>query len=70
MNTRVVPTADQIETFLKILNDPENQPVCVHCVGGRYRTGVMTAIYRMTHENWAADRAFQEMTTYKFGADS
>jgi protein tyrosine/serine phosphatase len=69
MNTRVVPTAEQIATFLKIVNDPENQPVYVHCVGGKHRTGVMTAIYRMTQENWAADRAFQEMKIYKFGAD-
>jgi protein tyrosine/serine phosphatase len=69
MNTRVVPTAEQIATFLKIVNDPDNQPVYVHCVGGRHRTGVMTAIYRMTQENWTADRAFQEMKTFKFGAD-
>jgi protein tyrosine/serine phosphatase len=69
MNTRVVPTLDQVTTFLKIVNDPENQPVYVHCVGGKHRTGVMTAIYRMTQENWTADRAFQEMKSYKFGAD-
>ena len=69
MNTRVVPTLDQVTTFLKIVNDPENQPVYVHCVGGRHRTGVMTAIYRMTQENWTPDRAFHEMKTYKFGAD-
>ena len=69
MNTRVVPTAEQIATFLKIVNDPESQPVYVHCVGGRHRTGVMTAIYRMTQESWTAARAFQEMKTYKFGAD-
>jgi protein tyrosine/serine phosphatase len=69
MNTRVVPTAEQIVTFLKIVNDPENQPVYVHCVGGKHRTGVMTAIYRMTRENWTPVRAFQEMKIYKFGAD-
>ena len=69
MNTRVVPTAEQIATFLKIVNDPENQPVYVHCVGGKHRTGVMTAIYRMTQENWTPARAFQEMKTYKFGSD-
>jgi protein tyrosine/serine phosphatase len=69
MNTRVVPTAEQIATFLKIVNDPANQPVYVHCVGGRHRTGVMTAIYRMTQENWTPDRAFQEMKSYKYGAD-
>jgi tyrosine-protein phosphatase SIW14 len=69
MNTRVVPTLEQVTTFLKIVNDPDNQPVYVHCVGGRHRTGVMTAIYRMTQESWTQDRAFQEMKSYKFGAD-
>ena len=69
MNTRVVPTAEQISTFLRIVNDPANQPVYVHCVGGKHRTGVMTAIYRMTQESWAPNRAFQEMKSYKFGAD-
>ena len=69
MNTRVVPTSEQIATFLKIVNDPANQPVYVHCVGGRHRTGVMTAIYRMTAEKWAPDQAFKEMKSYKYGAD-
>jgi tyrosine-protein phosphatase SIW14 len=69
MNTRVVPTTDQIATFLTIVNDPANQPVYVHCVGGKHRTGVMTAIYRMVQDKWAADRAFQEMKSYKFGSD-
>ena len=69
MNTRVVPTSEQISTFFEIVNNPANQPVYVHCVGGRHRTGVMTAIYRMVQDNWAPDRAFQEMKTYKFGSD-
>ena len=69
MNTRVVPTVEQIATFLSIVNDPAKQPVYVHCVGGRHRTGVMTAIYRMTSDKWAAAQAFKEMKTYKFGAD-
>jgi protein tyrosine/serine phosphatase len=43
--------------------------VYVHCVGGRHRTGVMTAVYRMIQDRWTADQAFQEMERYKFGAD-
>jgi tyrosine-protein phosphatase SIW14 len=69
MDTRIVPTPEQIATFLKIVNDPANQPVYVHCVGGKHRTGVMTAIYRMTQESWTGNRAFDEMKTYKYGAD-
>ena len=69
MNTRVAPTADQVTTFLQLVNDPVNQPVYVHCAGGRHRTGVMTAVYRMTQDGWTGDQAFQEMKQYRFGAD-
>jgi uncharacterized protein (TIGR01244 family) len=69
MTTRTAPSADQIDVFLRTVNDPERQPVYVHCVGGRHRTGVMTAIYRMTQDNWTPNQAFKEMKTYKFGAD-
>jgi hypothetical protein len=54
---------------MKIVGDPANQPVYVHCVGGRHRTGVMTATYRMMHDGWDSARAFAEMKEYKFGAD-
>jgi protein tyrosine/serine phosphatase len=43
--------------------------VYVHCVGGKHRTGVMTAAYRMTAERWNAQKAFSEMKQYNFGAD-
>jgi len=69
MNTRIAPTPEQVGTFLQLVNDPANQPVYVHCAGGRHRTGVMTAVYRMSLDGWTADRAFQEMKQYRFGAD-
>jgi len=69
MTTHEPPTSPQLEEFLKLATDPANQPVYVHCVGGRHRTGVMTAAYRMTYDGWNADRAFDEMKRYKFGAE-
>jgi tyrosine-protein phosphatase SIW14 len=69
MTTHTPPTAAQLGEFLRIVNDPASQPVYVHCVGGRHRTGVMAAVYRMTHDGWTADRAFKEMKQYNFGAD-
>ena len=69
MTTHQPPTAAQLTEFMRIVNDPANQPVYVHCVGGRHRTGVMTALYRLTHDAWTATRAFDEMKQYKFGAD-
>ena len=69
MTTHEPPTQAQLAEFLKIVNEPASQPVYVHCVGGRHRTGVMTAAYRITQGGWTADQAFQEMKQYKFGAD-
>ena len=69
MTTHEPPTAAQLAQFLSIVSDPAKQPVYVHCVGGRHRTGVMTAAYRMTQDGWNSDRAFKEMKQYNFGAD-
>jgi len=66
MTTHTAPTKAQIAEFLKLVNDPANQPVYVHCKGGRHRTGAMTAIYRITHDSWTADQAYQEMKDYDF----
>jgi len=67
MTTRVAPTSEQLDRFLKIVNDPASQPVFVHCVGGKHRTGVMTAVYRMTQDSWTSEQAFNEMKQFKFG---
>jgi tyrosine-protein phosphatase SIW14 len=69
MTTHEPPTSAQLAQFLTLINDPARQPVYVHCVGGKHRTGVMTAVYRMTHHQWTAEQAFREMKQYKFGAD-
>lgn len=60
------PTAEQTEYFLKLVNDPDNLPVYVHCAAGKHRTGSMTAIYRITHDSWTAERAFEEMDDYGY----
>jgi protein tyrosine/serine phosphatase len=69
MSTHKIPTAVQLAEFLGIVNDPDKQPVYVHCVGGRHRTGVMTAVYRMTRDGLSGDQAFKEMKQFKYGPD-
>jgi protein tyrosine/serine phosphatase len=59
-------TEEQTSYFLSLVNDPANWPVYVHCKGGRHRTGGMTAIYRITHDGWTADQAYEEMIKYDF----
>ena len=60
------PSPEKAQQFIKLVNDPANQPVFIHCHGGRHRAGIMTAIYRMTHDGWDADRAYAEMKRYGF----
>ena len=69
MTTRKAPTEEQIATFMSIVDDPNGGAVYVHCVGGRHRTGVMTAIYRMTKDGLSGDQAFREMKQFKYGPD-
>lgn len=58
-------TEAQTARFLELVNDPQNWPVYVHCKVGKHRTGEMTGIYRITHDTWTADQAYDEMK--KFG---
>jgi protein tyrosine/serine phosphatase len=60
------PSPTDAARFLSLVNDPANQPVFFHCHGGRHRAGAMTAIYRITHDGWTADRAYAEMKQYDF----
>jgi protein tyrosine/serine phosphatase len=66
MTTSDRPSDAAVTKFLGLVNNPANLPVYVHCKGGRHRTGVMTAVYRMTKDGWSADQAFAEMKKYRF----
>ena len=66
LSSRRPATAAQTEYFLKLVNDPENWPVYVHCAHGRHRAGEMTAIYRIAHDSWTASQAYEEMRRYRY----
>lgn len=60
------PTEAQIQTFLKTIADPAQQPVFVHCQHGADRTGAMIGIYREQVEKWPYDKTYKEMRKYGF----
>ena len=60
------PKAEHIEEFLRLADDPETGVFYAHCAGGRHRTGVTGAAYRMTKYGWDVDRAYKEMKNYDF----
>ena len=66
LTTTERPSEAAVKTFLSIVNDPAKQPVYVHCAGGQHRTGVMTAVYRMTKYGWNEEKAYDEMKQFKF----
>jgi protein tyrosine/serine phosphatase len=50
-----------IVAVLKIITNPDNQPILVHCAHGADRTGLMMASYRMIVQGWSKNAARREM---------
>src|SRR6476619_7352401 len=68
MEDKSYPSMDQVNAFLKVVDDPATGKFFVHCAGGRHRTGVMGAVYRFNHDHWNLEQAFAEMNQYEFGS--
>src|SRR4030095_6044917 len=68
MEDKSYPSLDQINAFLKVVDDPATGKFFVHCAGGRHRTGVMGAVYRFNHDKWNLDQVLAEMDQYEFGS--
>ena len=66
MSDSSYPKPEQINAFLKLVNDPATGTMFVHCAGGRHRTGVMGAVYRFNVNHWNLDQAYAEMKDYDF----
>ena len=59
------PEDEDVIKFLKVIKDPKNHPVFVHCLHGADRTGMMVASYRIMEQGWPVDEAAKE--THNFG---
>ncbi|MCP4674014.1 MAG: dual specificity protein phosphatase family protein [Deltaproteobacteria bacterium] len=56
--------------FLKIVTNPQKQPVFFHCLHGADRTGTMAASYRFVIDGWTAEEALDEMKNGGFNFHS
>src|SRR5206468_2189977 len=56
-----------IDAFLRIMDDPANYPVLIHCRAGLHRTGCLVAVYRMEYEGWTPAQAIRELKDLGFG---
>lgn len=62
------PRMEQINEFMKLVDDPATGKFFVHCAGGRHRTGVVGAVYRFHQDNWNLDQVYAEMKEYDFNS--
>jgi protein tyrosine/serine phosphatase len=60
------PDDEQVLKFLKIVLNPQNQPVFVHCESGRDRTGAIIAMYRVVVCGWSIKEAYREAKRFGF----
>ena len=54
------PEEPRVARILEIIAAPESGRVFVHCKEGVDRTGMIVAIYRMTHDGWNSHQALAE----------
>ncbi len=54
------PEDTRVVRILALILAPENGRVLVHCKDGVDRTGMIVAVYRMTHEGWTSNKALAE----------
>jgi len=52
---------DLVLQALRIMADPANRPVLVHCQHGADRTGALVALYRVVVQGWTKEDALREM---------
>jgi hypothetical protein len=60
------PDRQQIVQFLRIVRDPQNQPVFVHDDLGGDRAGLYVAAYRMVEQGWSARDVEAELPRFHF----
>ena len=58
-----VPKPENLKTFFKIMDNPDNYPVLIHCYHGVGRAEMYSAIYRIEYENWSNEQARQGVRT-------
>jgi protein tyrosine/serine phosphatase len=52
-----VPSQETVDSFLEIMDDPNNYPVLIHCYHGSGRAHLFSALYRMEYEDMSNDDA-------------
>ena len=60
------PRDEQVDKILAVMTNPKNQPVYIHCLHGRDRTGLIAGLYRVLIEKMSPHLAYREMKELGF----
>lgn len=66
LDARNSQNPDDIEKILAIMHDPGHQPVLLHCLGGKDRTGMLSAIYQIRYLGSNFEDAYRAMLMYGY----
>jgi protein tyrosine/serine phosphatase len=69
MDGREVPDIADINKILRVIENQQNQPVVYHCLGGKDRTGIVTAIYRLKNSDIGFKEVHTEMLMYGYNEE-
>lgn len=59
-----VPKPENLKRFFKIMDNPANYPVLIHCYHGTGRAEMYSAIYRIEYENFTNEEARSGVRTF------
>jgi len=58
-----VPKQENLDIFFKVMDNPDNYPVLIHCYHGVGRAEMYSALYRIEYENFTNEQARQGVRT-------
>jgi len=61
-----IPNKKTLTEFYKIIDDPKNYPIHIHCYHGMGRAVMYSAIYRIEKEGWSVKKAQENTRLFKF----
>ena len=66
LNPILAPKPSQIDAIMAVICSSENQPVYLQCHSGLDRTGFIVGVYRVLHDGWTPEKAYEEMIQVGF----
>lgn len=64
IDARKKQNLDYLKEILSIVEDTTNQPVLIHCLGGKDRTGLIVGMYKLKYTNLTFSQIKKEIIMY------